>query len=64
MSKQKETAKLPSIKTDETNRSQTVFIAVGLAIVIGGLWVLYDMDGPYHPDMPVTDSLALDTVDG
>ena len=26
-----------------------VFIAVGLAIVLGGLWLLSDFGGPYHP---------------
>ena len=26
-----------------------VFIAVGLAIVLGGLWPLSDFGGPYHP---------------
>lgn len=57
-------AKRSSVETDETNRSQIIFIAVGLAIVIGGLWMLYDVDGPYHPDIPVTDTLVHDTVDG
>lgn len=33
----------------EHNRAQFIFIAVGLAIVLGGLWLLYAADGPYHP---------------
>lgn len=57
-------AKPPSVKTDETKKSQIIFIAVGLAIVIGGLWMLYDSDGPYHPDIPVTDTLTNGTADG
>ncbi|MGC1496253.1 MAG: hypothetical protein WA790_10615 [Sulfitobacter sp.] len=63
MNERVKTAKLPSTRTDETNKSQTVFIAVGLAIVLGGLWLLYDTDGPYHPDIPVTDTLVHETVD-
>jgi hypothetical protein len=64
MNKQNKKARLPSVRTDETNRSQIVFIAVGLAIVIGGLWLLYDTDGPYHPDIPVTDTTINGTYDG
>ena len=30
-------------------RGQLIFIAVGLAIVLGGLWLLYSAQGPYHP---------------
>ena len=56
-------AKLPSTRTDETNKSQAIFIAVGLAIVLGGLWLLYDADGPYHPEAPVSDALLYDTTD-
>lgn len=63
MDKQKKTAKLPSTRTDETSKSQTIFIAVGLAIVVGGLWLLYDVDGPYHPVVPVTDTFIHDTAD-
>lgn len=57
-------ANRPSLRTDETNRSQIIFIAVGLAIVIGGLWMLYEADGPYHPDIPVSDTQANGTIDG
>ncbi len=63
MNKQTKTARLPSTRTDETKKSQTIFIAVGLAIVLGGLWVLYDTDGPYHPEIPVTDTLQHNSVD-
>lgn len=64
MNKQGKSARSPSVKTDESNRSQSVFIAVGLAIVIGGLWLLYDTEGPYHPDIPVTDMATQGIVDG
>ena len=33
----------------DNSRSQVVFIAVGIGIILGGLWLLYDADGPYHP---------------
>ena len=33
--------------------SQFLFVAVGLAIIIGGLWTLYMDDAPYHPVVPV-----------
>lgn len=29
--------------------------AVGLAIVIGGLWALSGTAGPYHPDVVIAD---------
>lgn len=32
-----------------TGRSQLVYVAVGLSILLGGLWSLYSADGPYHP---------------
>ena len=31
------------------DRGQAVFIAVTLSIVLGGLWFLSGLDGPYHP---------------
>ena len=31
--------------------SQFLFIAVGLAIIIAGLWSLYMGDAPYHPEV-------------
>jgi hypothetical protein len=61
MNKQDKSPRLPSVRTDESNRSQNIFIAVGLAIVVGGLWMLYDTDGPYHPDIPVTDTVINST---
>lgn len=64
MNKQGTTAKLPSVRTDESNRSQNAFIAGGLAIVIGGLWLLYDVEGPYHPDTPMTEAYIDETSDG
>ena len=46
----------PARTTDANlGRSQAIFIAVGVAIVLGGLWLLYDNTGPYHPDQPMTE---------
>ncbi|MGB3246735.1 MAG: hypothetical protein WBB25_19535 [Sulfitobacter sp.] len=33
----------------ENSWSQVVFIAVGFSIIVGGLWLLYNSGGPYHP---------------
>ena len=40
----------------DLGRSQAIFVTIGLAIVLGGLWLLYQSEGPYHPDDPVTRS--------
>lgn len=31
--------------------SQFLFIAIGLAIIISGLWSLYMDEAPYHPEV-------------
>tara|TARA_R110002124_G_scaffold100496_2_gene247445 strand:- start:944 stop:1093 length:150 start_codon:yes stop_codon:yes gene_type:complete len=36
---------------DKRGLSQAIFIAVGIAIILGGLWVLYQSSAPYHPDI-------------
>ncbi len=56
MSDQVKTPKASSASDADLGRSQAVFIAIGLAIVMGGLWLLYQSDGPYHPEFPVTDA--------
>lgn len=38
-------------KNDNRSLSQAIFILVGLAIIAGGLWVLYQSTAPYHPDV-------------
>ena len=63
MERKDQTGILPPSKADASNRSQVIFIGVGFAIVVGGLWLLYDVDGPYHPDIPVTETLVNDTAD-
>lgn len=40
----------------ENGRSHLVFVAVGVAIILGGLWLLYASEGPYHPDFPVSEN--------
>lgn len=37
-------------KEDKRGLSQAIFIAVGIAIILGGLWFLYQSTAPYHPD--------------
>ncbi len=46
----------PAASDADLGRSQAIFIAVGLAIVLGGLWMLYGSEGPYHPEGSVTQS--------
>jgi hypothetical protein len=36
--------------------SQMIFVAVTLAITIGGIWSLYMADAPYHPEISRLDS--------
>ena len=56
MSFQGTNGRSPSADIDDRGRSQFVFIAVGLAIIIGGLWILYDSSGPYHPQLPLSEN--------
>ncbi|MBM1632739.1 hypothetical protein JQV27_10845 [Sulfitobacter mediterraneus] len=56
MSYQENVGRTPSAEMDDRTVSQMVFVAVGLAIVVGGLWLLYQGNAPYHPDVPMTDS--------
>jgi hypothetical protein len=48
-------------RKEVSTRSHLIFVAIGVAIVIGGLWMLYQFDAPYHPEVPVTDSQQLST---
>lgn len=36
--------------------SQLIFVAVTLAITMGGVWSLYMGDAPYHPEISRLDS--------
>jgi len=56
MSYQGNVGRTPSAKMDDRAVSQVVFVAVGLAIVVGGLWLLYQGNAPYHPDVPISDN--------
>ncbi|APE44905.1 hypothetical protein BOO69_16945 [Sulfitobacter alexandrii] len=40
---------------DDKALSQAIFIVVGLAIIAGGLWFLYQDNAPYHPDVSGTE---------
>ena len=42
---------------------QFFFVAIGLAIIIGGLWSLYMGDAPYHPEITGSDSGMVLTTD-
>ena len=53
---------LPSNDAD-LGRSQAIFVAVGLAIILGGLWLLYSNTGPYHPDVPVSENVVQGVTD-
>lgn len=56
----------PGNRDDNRGTSQMVFIAVGLAIIVGGLWFLYDANLPYHPDFPVSEGqvIVVDDAEG
>ena len=56
MGNRSETRRATAVGDAELGRSQAIFVAVGLVIVLGGLWLLYQSDGPYHPEVPITDT--------
>lgn len=39
-------------------RSEIVAMAIGLTIILGGLWLLYSGTGPYHPDLPMSENIV------
>lgn len=43
--------------------SEKVFIFVGLTIILGGLWMLYMGDAPYHPDGTASETLIYLSTD-
>lgn len=53
--KEKHNSDTPASDLD-TGRSQLVFMAVGVSIILGGLWLLYSADGPYHPGETEADA--------
>jgi hypothetical protein len=56
MNNQPKTSPSGPVKSSDLTRSHLIFVAVGLAIIVGGLWLLYVSDAPYHPDVPVSGS--------
>ena len=36
-------------ESDTLTRAQLIFAAAGLAIIFGGLWLISEMNAPYHP---------------
>lgn len=43
-------AQSPSGMPADRRMSERVFVFIGMAIVLGGLWMLYMGDAPYHPE--------------
>ncbi len=56
-------AKTVTASPTGSGRSHLIFVGVGITIIVGGLWFLYDSTAPYHPDFPVTDSQEIQTSD-
>ncbi|WP_370399990.1 hypothetical protein [Sulfitobacter sp. JB4-11] len=42
------------IESDRITLAQAIFAAVGLTIILGGLWLISEMNAPYHPDGAAT----------
>ncbi|NUH66723.1 hypothetical protein HTT03_15685 [Sulfitobacter sp. S0837] len=40
---------------DATRKYQFIFMAIGIAIIAGGLWWLYEVERPYHPVLQGND---------
>ena len=56
MSYQGNVGRTPSAEMDDRTVSQMIFVAVSLAIVVGGLWMIYQGNAPYHSDVLINDS--------
>lgn len=48
-----------STASDARGLSQVIFVAVGLTIIVGGLWMLYMGDAPYHPEVTQAEGIEL-----
>ena len=53
----------PSNQNADRGMSEKLFIFAGLTIVLGGIWMLYMGNAPYHPDINAIDTQVLITVD-
>lgn len=40
---------------DGAKKYQLIFMAIGVAIIAGGLWWLYEVERPYHPILQGND---------
>ncbi|MEM5541540.1 hypothetical protein WNY61_02200 [Sulfitobacter sp. AS92] len=40
---------------DDARKYQFIFMAIGVAIIAGGLWWLYEVERPYHPILQGND---------
>ncbi len=50
-------------KKSSRTLSQSIFVAIGLAIIVGGIWMLYMSDAPYHPEDTVTRDSTFSAAD-
>ncbi|MBD3665610.1 hypothetical protein [Sulfitobacter aestuariivivens] len=51
MSEQFDTAVTRTGNARDLGRSQAIFVATGICIILGGLYFLAQGDGPYHPEI-------------
>lgn len=56
-------SRIPSGNSDDRRISEKIFIFVGMTIVLGGVWMLYMGNAPYHPDAEALDMTIQITVD-
>ncbi|MFT6674926.1 MAG: hypothetical protein ACJAVM_001112 [Sulfitobacter sp.] len=63
MSYQGNVGRIPSVEPDNRGFSQMVFVCVGVTIVVGGLWLLYQSTAPYHPDVPISEGSSVQAVE-
>jgi hypothetical protein len=56
MNQEVNAGRTPYVQPADRRTSEKVFIFVGLSIVLGGIWMLYMGDAPYHPDGELADN--------
>ncbi len=50
MQERVEKARSTGLDAASAFKYQIIFMVVGIAIIVGGLWFVYEGDAPYHPD--------------
>tara|TARA_R110002049_G_scaffold44333_5_gene130062 strand:- start:110529 stop:110717 length:189 start_codon:yes stop_codon:yes gene_type:complete len=51
------------INDADARKYQILFMSVGLAIIMAGLWWLYEVNAPYHPELQGSDMHQQDYTD-